>query len=66
MHEPVAVPSYTIFGGADPALPDPARDRSQRYVAATYRSSVLADVGHFAPEEAPDRVGDLLVDWLGP
>jgi len=64
MREPVAVPSYTIFGGADPALPDPARDRSQRYVAAAYRSSVLADVGHFAPEEAPDRVGDLLVGWL--
>ena len=57
MREPVAVPSYTIFGGADPALPDPARDRSQRYVAATYRSSVLADVGHFAAEEAPPAPG---------
>ena len=64
MREPVRVPSYTIFGGADPALPDPAGDRSQRYVAAAYRSSVLAGVGHFAPEEVPDQVGDLLVDWL--
>ncbi|MEO5710317.1 MAG: alpha/beta hydrolase [Nocardioidaceae bacterium] len=64
LHEPVSVPSYTIFGGADPALPDPAGDRSQRYVAAPYRSSVLPGVGHFAPEEAPDQVAGLLVDWL--
>jgi pimeloyl-ACP methyl ester carboxylesterase len=59
------VPAYTVFGGADPALPDPAGDRSRRYVAAAYRSSVLAGVGHFAPEEVPDQVGDLLVEWLG-
>ncbi len=65
LREPVAVSSYTIFGGADPALPDPAGDRSQRYVAAPYRSSVLPGVGHFAPEEAPEQVTSLLLDWLG-
>jgi hypothetical protein len=25
---------------------------------------VLTGVGHFAPEEVPDQVGDLLVGWL--
>lgn len=65
MRSPVQVPSYTIFGGADPALPDPHKDRSGRYVAAEHRTSILDGVGHFAPEEAPDRVSALLVDWLG-
>jgi pimeloyl-ACP methyl ester carboxylesterase len=64
MREHVTVPSYTIFGGADPALPDPRTDRSQRWVDAAYRTSVLPGVGHFAPEEAPEQVGDLLRDWL--
>jgi pimeloyl-ACP methyl ester carboxylesterase len=65
MRSPVQVPSYTIFGGADPALQDPRRDRSGSYVDADYRTTVLDGVGHFAPEEAPDRVSVLLVDWLG-
>jgi pimeloyl-ACP methyl ester carboxylesterase len=33
-------------------------------VDAAYRTSVLPGVGHFAPEEAPEQVGDLLRDWL--
>lgn len=65
MRSPVQVASYTIFGGADPALPDPRRDRSGRYVDAEYRTTILDGVGHFAPEEAPDRVSEMLVDWLG-
>ena len=64
MRTRVRVPSYTIFGGADPALPDPRRDRSGRYVEAEHRTTVLEGVGNFAPEEAPDRVSELLVDWL--
>ena len=33
-------------------------------MAVIGRRSVLAGVGHFAPEEVPDQVGDLLVGWL--
>jgi pimeloyl-ACP methyl ester carboxylesterase len=65
MRSPVRVPTYTIFGGADPALADPRKDRSARYVDAEHRTTVLDGVGHFAPEEAPELVSSLLVDWLG-
>ncbi|MDQ6933771.1 MAG: alpha/beta hydrolase [Actinomycetota bacterium] len=62
---PITVPTCTVLGGADPALPAPARDRSGEHVAAAYRSEVIAGVGHFAPEEAPDRFNEILLDWLG-
>jgi pimeloyl-ACP methyl ester carboxylesterase len=65
LRTPVTVPTYTILGGADPALPDPRRDRSGDHVVGDYRSETLAGVGHFAAEEAPAAFSNLLVDWLG-
>jgi len=31
---------------------------------APYRFETIPAVGHFLPEEAPDRVSELLVEWL--
>ena len=38
----------------------------QAHLATRYRFEVVAGVGHYLPEEAPDRVNELLLEWLGP
>lgn len=38
--------------------------RVVREAGRPYRWEVLRGVGHYPPEEAPDLVGDLLLDWL--
>ena len=39
------------------------RTRS-RVVSAAYRFELLHGAGHFLPEERPDQVSALLIDWL--
>ncbi len=63
--EPVQVPVLALSGGADPALPAGAAAASRPYVRAPMTEHVLPGVGHFLPEEAPESVSRLLVDWLG-
>jgi pimeloyl-ACP methyl ester carboxylesterase len=57
----VTVPVLQLHGTADRALPV----RVARSVAGKpYRFETIPAVGHYLPEEAPDRVSELLVDWL--
>ncbi len=64
MREPIGQPAYVVLGGADPALPPVAADRSERHVRGPFRRDVVDGAGHFVPEEAPDRLTTLLLDWL--
>lgn len=64
LRAPVRVPTYAVFGGADPALPDPRRDRSGEHVTGPYTSDVLPGLGHFVPEESPDLFSAKLLAWL--
>jgi pimeloyl-ACP methyl ester carboxylesterase len=34
-------------------------------VEAPFRFELLPTAGHFLPEEAPDQVTAILLDWLG-
>ncbi|GAB3675706.1 alpha/beta fold hydrolase [Angustibacter aerolatus] len=62
--QPVQVPVLHLHGALDPAiLTDTARS-SSRYAAGPYAFHELPDIGHFVPEEAPDDVTALLLDWL--
>lgn len=63
----VAVPTLQLHGGSDGCYPvsravavGPAAAR----LGAGYRFEMLGAAGHFLPEEAPDRVSHLLLDWL--
>jgi pimeloyl-ACP methyl ester carboxylesterase len=61
---PVTVPVLQVHGTADPVvLPRTAR-ASRRWAAGRYRYEELPG-GHFLPEERPDDVTWLLLDWLG-
>ena len=53
-----------VHGGRDPwVLPETAY-ASRRWAGPGARYEVVGNAGHFLPEEAPDRVTALLLDWL--
>ncbi|MCU1432395.1 MAG: alpha/beta hydrolase fold protein [Actinotalea sp.] len=59
---PVAVPVLQMHGTGDRCIPlRVAREDN----GLPYRFERVARAGHFLPEEAPDRVTELLLDWLG-
>jgi pimeloyl-ACP methyl ester carboxylesterase len=60
----VSCPVLHLHGGADPFLLPGTAQGSGRYVSGPYQWQLVPGAGHFLPEEAPDLVGDLLVDWL--
>jgi pimeloyl-ACP methyl ester carboxylesterase len=64
---PITVPVLQVHGAVDRCLPvATARlsGRQARLAAGGYRFEIVAGAGHFLPEEAPDRVGELLLEWV--
>lgn len=61
---PTAVPTCYLWGDADVSVGRAAAEATAAHVAADYRFEVLAGVGHFSSDEAPDRVSRLLVDHM--
>lgn len=65
MAAPVDVPTLTVRGGQDRlALPVAYADDAS-YVRGPLSTTVVPDAGHLLPEEAPARVGELLLEHLG-
>jgi pimeloyl-ACP methyl ester carboxylesterase len=58
---PIRVPTLYIWGGADDTVGRIAAEGTVDFVAAPYQFEVLAGVGHFAADQAPDRVNELLL-----
>jgi pimeloyl-ACP methyl ester carboxylesterase len=61
---PATVPTLLVWGDQDPYICREGIDGTASFVRAPYRLEVLAGVGHFVPELAPDRVGALLLEHL--
>jgi pimeloyl-ACP methyl ester carboxylesterase len=61
----ITVPTMYVWSDADQALLDKAAYASGNYVSADYRFEVLRGVSHWIPEERPDTLADLLLDWFG-
>jgi pimeloyl-ACP methyl ester carboxylesterase len=61
---PVTVPVLSIQGGADRALPAVAFSEDAGMVDGPLRTERLPGAGHFLPEEQPERVGRILLDFL--
>ncbi|MPV37393.1 alpha/beta fold hydrolase [Georgenia subflava] len=61
---PITVPVLTVRGGRDPLLPARTFAKDADFVTGPLHRSVVDDAGHFLPEEAPDQVTELLLDFL--
>jgi pimeloyl-ACP methyl ester carboxylesterase len=58
---PIRVPTLYIWGDADDTVGRTAAEGTVDFVAASYRFEVLAGVGHFAADQVPERISELLL-----
>jgi pimeloyl-ACP methyl ester carboxylesterase len=61
---PIRVPTLYIWGDADDTVGRVAAEGTIDFVAASYRFEVLPGVGHFAADQAPERVCELLLQHV--
>jgi pimeloyl-ACP methyl ester carboxylesterase len=61
---PIRVPTLYIWGDADDTVGRPAAEGTVDFIAAPYRFVPLSGVGHFAADQVPDRVSELLLEHL--
>jgi pimeloyl-ACP methyl ester carboxylesterase len=60
----IDVPTLYIWGDADDTVGRVAAEGTKEFVIAPYHFEVLPGVGHFASDQAPDRVSELLLRHL--
>ena len=58
---PIRVPTLYIWGDADDTVGRVAAEGTVDFVAAPYSFEVLPGVGHFAADQAPERVSELML-----
>ena len=63
--EPITTPTLFVWSTEDPALGREGAVWTADHVEGPYRFEVLEGVGHWIPEQAPDRLNALLLDHLG-
>ena len=61
---PIRVPTLYIWGDADDTVGRVAAEGTVDFVAAPYRFEVLPGVGHFAADQAPERVNELMLEHI--
>lgn len=61
---PIRVPTLYIWGDADDTVGRVAAEGTVDFIAAPYRFEVLPGVGHFAADQAPARVAELMLEHL--
>lgn len=61
---PIRVPTLYIWGDADDTVGRAAAEGTVDFIAAPYRFEVLSGVGHFAADQVPERVSELLLEQL--
>ncbi len=57
----IAVPVLYLWGDADDTVGRAAAEGTAEFVSGAYRFEILPGIGHFAAEQAPDRVNALLL-----
>jgi pimeloyl-ACP methyl ester carboxylesterase len=61
---PIRVPVLYVWGDADDTVGRAAAEGTHEFVIGPYRFEALPGIGHFAAEQAPDRVNELLLAHL--
>lgn len=60
----VRVPAMFVWGDRDKYMLESAARLCGRYVTGHYRFEVLRGASHWMPDQQPDEVVDLLLDWF--
>ena len=60
----ITVPTMYVWSDEDKALLEKGGRDTPRYVSSEYRFEVLRGTSHWMPDECPDAVADLLLDWF--
>jgi pimeloyl-ACP methyl ester carboxylesterase len=63
-NQKISVPTMYVWSDQDTALLPKAAHATARYVSGEYRFEILPGVSHWIPEEQPDKLADLLLDWF--
>jgi pimeloyl-ACP methyl ester carboxylesterase len=61
---PVTVPTMAIWSARDHYLDGERVRNSAAFVKAPWRYEEIPDASHWVPLDAPDRLNELLLDWL--
>jgi pimeloyl-ACP methyl ester carboxylesterase len=61
---PIRVPTLYIWGDADDTVGRNAAEGTVDFIAAPYHFEVLPGVGHFAADQTPERVCELMLEHL--
>jgi pimeloyl-ACP methyl ester carboxylesterase len=64
MKTPISVPVLHLHGEHDGAVVAESASGSEVYCHGPFERHVVSSAGHFLPEEAPEVVSELLLDWL--
>jgi pimeloyl-ACP methyl ester carboxylesterase len=60
----IGVPTLYVWGDADDTVGRAAAEGTGEFVSGPYRFEVLAGVGHFIADQAPERLNELLLQHL--
>lgn len=60
----IDVPTMHVWSDGDKALLEKAARNTGKYVDAEYRFEVVHGATHWMPDQCPDTVADLLLDWF--
>jgi pimeloyl-ACP methyl ester carboxylesterase len=61
---PIRVPTLFVWGDADDTVGRVAAEGTVDFIAAPYRFEVLAGAGHFAADQMPERVSELMLEHV--
>jgi pimeloyl-ACP methyl ester carboxylesterase len=61
---PIEAPTLGVWSSYDIALTETQMKDSQKFVTGPWRYERIEDVGHWIPLQAPDRLNELLLEFL--
>lgn len=64
VREMISVPVLHVHGQQDPTSLRVLAAESRRFTCGPLQTSEVPGVGHLVPEEAPEAMNELLIDWL--
>jgi pimeloyl-ACP methyl ester carboxylesterase len=64
INQKVNVPTLYVWSDRDIALMPKSAYDTGRYVTGEYRFEIMPGVSHWIPDEEPDKLADLLLEWF--